>query len=337
MHKAPCDLKLDLDIIANNIDDVAGLWERFKQAFPKVKQSHPKLCDEQILSIWNAFSDEDLIKNVIPMNLINELNSRFDIARKESLKEVALDFKRFESSSGYSTIRKLFPTFGLNFEKMLKHNEIEELFICTTNYDGILDTLFTYPSRANGTHFIFNDGFGKSNLPYHLKLYDNYLRNAKRCMVHLHGSYKFAKKGDNTYKLTGNIYNDEPVLVFNNPFLKEKEILDDQVISSYYRMLVERMKTYDRIIIIGNSFKNEPHIKELISKYFDRPNTELIVCSLDPDEIVKELQSHYSKEIYQFSTKNICSERQLLNLLYHLFIPNIIDSNICINNRGLVA
>lgn len=335
--KAPHDLKLELDIIANKIDDVAGLWERFKYAFPKIKQLHPNLCDEQIFSIFNEFTNEDFFKEEIPESLITKLSDRIDIARKESLKEIAMDFKRFEDSSGHRTIRRLFPSFGSGFENMLNYSGTEEVFICTTNYDGILDTLLTYPVRVKGTHFIYTDAFRKSSIPGHLKLNEHYLKNAKRSLVNLHGSYKFTRKGENTYKLTGNIYNNEPVLVFNNPFLKEKEILSDQVLSSYYRALIEKLKTHDRIIIVGNSFKNEPHIKELISKYFNRSETEIVVCDLNPEEVVKELQSHYSKEIYQFSTRGVSNMGQLFNLLYPLFMPDIMHSNKCINNTGFVA
>lgn len=335
--QAPQDLKLDLGNIANNIDDVAGLWARFKDAFPKIKHLHPSLCHEQILSILNEFIKEELVQEEIPENLINKLSSRIDAARREKLKEVVTDFKHFEDTSGYRTIRRLFPGFGSGFDNMLNYSKVEDVLICTTNYDGILDTLLTYPVRVNGTHFIFPDGFGKSRFPGYLQLNEYNLRRAKRSLIHLHGSYKFIRKGSNTYKLAGALYNEEPVLVFNNPFLKEKEILDDQVLSSYYRTLIEKLKTYDRIIILGNSFRNEPHIKDLISKYFDRPNTEIIVCDLNPQEVVKELQGHYAREIYQFSTKGLHNMGQLFNLLHHLFMPDIMKSNKCINSTGLVA
>ncbi|WP_242926191.1 hypothetical protein [Pontibacter vulgaris] len=333
----PKDLKTDLATISNNINDVAGLWERFKDAFPKIKRSHPNLCDEQILCLLNELSNEEFFKEVIPKDKIEELAGRVDTARKNSLREVASDFKRFEDISGNKVIRKLFPCFGIGFDNMLNYNEVEELFICTTNYDGILDTLLTSPVRINGTNFIYPDCFGRSNIEGHLKLNEYMLRNVKRCMVHLHGSYKFTKRGSSTYKLTGDIFNEEPVLVFNNPFLKEKEILEDQVLSIYYRALTERLKGYNRLVIIGNSFRNEPHLKELISQHFNRIGTEVIVCSLNPEEVANELKDCYQKEIFQFTTKSIENEKQLIDLLYHLFMPDIMNSNLCLNNRGLVA
>jgi hypothetical protein len=336
-EKVPKDIKTDLFTIANNIDDVAGLWERFKHAFPRIKQSHPNLCDEQILYLLDQLSDEEIFKEVIPKDKIEELFGRVDTARKNSLKNVALDFKRFENISGNRVIRKLFPLLGCGFESALNNNGVEELYICTTNYDGILDTLLTRPTRVNNTNFIFPDGFGGSNIKNHLKLYERNLANAKRTMVHLHGSYKFTKIGAYTYKLTGDNHNEEPVLIFNNPFLKEKEILEDQVLSIYYQKLIEKLKTYNRIITIGNSFKNEPHIKNIISEHFNRPNTELIVCSLNPEEVATELRKHYHKEIYQFSTRGITEEKQLLELLNHLFMPNMLTTNRCLNYRGLVA
>ncbi|RIJ37557.1 hypothetical protein [Pontibacter oryzae] len=336
-EKIPKALGTDLKTISNNINDIAGLWERFKYAFPKIKQSHPYLCDEQILCLLNDLANEELFKEVIPTDKIEELTGKVNIARKNSLKEVATDFKRFENISGNKVIRRLFPHFGVGFENMLNNNEVEEAFICTTNYDGILDTLLTGPIKNNGTSFIYPDCFGLSNIEGHLKLNESRLKIVKRCMVHLHGSYKFTKYKNNTYKITGDIFNEEPVLIFNNPFLKEQEILNDQVLSAYYKTLTERLKSYDRLVIIGNSFRYEPHIKELISKHFDRSRTELVVCSLNPEEVAKELQEHYRKEIYQFSTKDVWCEKQLLHLLNQLFAPNIMNSNMCINSTGLVA
>ncbi|MET3540471.1 NAD-dependent SIR2 family protein deacetylase [Pontibacter aydingkolensis] len=138
-------------------------------------------------------------------------------------------------------------------------------------------------------------------------------------MAHLHGSYKFRRGRQFTSKLRREVVNDNPVMIYNSPKLKEALIKEDTVLKTYYNQLSKDLQTYQRLIILGCSFKTEPHLRHLIEKYFNRHGTEVIVCSDKPEEIVSILEPHYNFPIYTQSTEHVKSEKQLIELFDKLF------------------
>jgi NAD-dependent SIR2 family protein deacetylase len=315
---------------AFNIRELANLWEKFS-CFNVIRQKYPQL----------QLNDEDMIELIYQISAIpfSTNGNSFIISQEienfiiNKLKEVNKLFNSHERALCYRDIRNMFYDFGFYFRQCIMENQVRKLAMYTTNFDGNLETLFAHDGKY------FPDGFGPNTIsdPNFLVLNNNKLRRVAISLVHLHGSYKFCRKGKETVKLKGIQENEFPVMVFNNPHLKEERILGDSVLSQYLQNLKEDLKTCDRLIIFGNSLKTEPHIKRIIKDNFNRINTELVICDLNPEQVKQQLEGFYSNEIYQFTTARLESEFNLSDLFNQLFSDDLAKCGRNINNFRIAA
>lgn len=237
----------------------------------------------------------------------------FSARIKESMQKVGEQFIKFEASRGYAYIHSALPNLGKAIQTSLLQNGVENLYLCSTNYDGIVDSLFTYYCEHESKRkFILRDGF------IHGRFDDWTFRNARYKIAHLHGSYRYFKGINGTTKLDKGVTNYNPVMIFDDPNCKEAAIKGDAVLSANFLELERHLKICDKVITIGNSFKTEPHLKRLIHTHFNRPNTQMVVCSNKPDEVASILEPCYDYQIVHRSTEHVKSEKDLIELFKQL-------------------
>ncbi|PRB01612.1 hypothetical protein CQ046_14625 [Chryseobacterium sp. MYb7] len=289
--------------ITEKIHEITTLWQKFNEIFEEIKIKNPKLNEEELIriiySVIDLFSSMDGLEKIMGRDKLEQLKGLFDSLLLEKIRDIALEFKNHHESVGYKNIKKLFPDFGSRFSKMLSDKKSKYFHIFTTNYDGVLDTLLT----GNPHGFIFQDGFGGYTKEF-LKFY-NYNIEFDKIICHLHGSYLYQKIYGVTYKLRDNIENTDPVMIFNNPDFKEDIIKRDTVLLQYYEILKTDLKDADQLIIFGNSMINEPHIKNLISKYGNREDLKIIIFSTSPEKVSEELKGIYNFNVEQINTKEV--------------------------------
>ncbi|MDO1451814.1 hypothetical protein Q0590_36405 [Rhodocytophaga aerolata] len=303
--------------VAKRIEDITKLWEKFNTVFNNLKE-HTKehqLSDEELIrmiyAVLDFFSTIRGFEKILSKEIVNNLKVVFNDFILDQIKQIANEFREHQESEGYRAVKQLFPNFGVKFQEVIRKNNLQGLHIYTTNYDGVLDTLLT----GNPKGFVFNDGFGFCSIQGLLELDPNGLFNQKQLIAHLHGSYRFQRYFGSTYKTKSNIENKDPVMVFNNPDMKEQIIRNDNVLSEYFHQFINDLKVFEKLIIFGNSMINEPHLKNQIKLHFNRDNTKLYICSRDPDAIVKRIEPSYNGSILSRNTKAVKSEDQLIEFI----------------------
>lgn len=297
--------------IIQKINEITKLWQKFNDIFEEIRHKNPKLNDEELIriiySVIDLFSTMSGLEKIMGQQKLLQLKSLFDSLLLDKIKDIALEFKNHHESVGYKNIKKLFPDFGKNFNKIITENKVDYLHIYTTNYDGILDTLLTDEPRG----FIFHDGFGSISSNRFLGFYD-YNINFTKTICHIHGSYLYEKNFGVTYKLKENLQNIDPVMIFNNPDFKEDIIKKDTVLLEYYKLLENDLKNADQLIIFGNSMVNEPHLKNIIKKYGNRKKLEILIFSTSPNKVLEELKNFYKYKIREFNTQDFISSDKFL-------------------------
>lgn len=315
-NQLPKNLSSPKNEIADKIHEISTLWRKFDEIFNEVKENvGGNVNDEELIKIIQAvlefLSNAELFKKIIGEEKLAELTATFDIVLIDKIKAICEEFRQHEISEGYKDIKRIFPDFGERFKKILDASSVTNCDFITTNYDGVLDTLLTKSTKG----FLSVDGFGRiPGLDNYLKLYDYNLYGYQIRCLHLHGSYRFQKINGDTYKTKDkSVINEDPVIVFNNPNQKEMLIRSDHVLRQYFSEFCESLKNSNKLVIIGNSLKNEPHLKEKISEHFNRPNKKLYVCSRNPDQIANQLNGFYSHPIIKKPTADIATKEHLIN------------------------
>jgi NAD-dependent SIR2 family protein deacetylase len=312
----PKDLETSPKDILTSLNILSQLGFCPDGTYGEINPDHSILLKEENIRVIRSFIQSTGIESDT-LDWKVEAKKYLSLKLQELRTEVGERFRRYQHMGGYRDIKKLFRYFGESFISLLAANSIEKIHICTTNYDGVLDTLLTTARGRDA--FLFKDGFGNSKFENLKEIKTRSFKLLDRYLFHLHGSYKFQRQDGETFKICGNLRNDKPVIVFNNPDLKEHIINKDRVLSAYFDQLKTDLKTFDRLIIYGNSLVNEPHIKQAIQDHFNRSHTDVIICSLNPGEVEKELQPWYSQKIYKVTTRDIRSEKALLQLFDQLF------------------
>jgi NAD-dependent SIR2 family protein deacetylase len=315
-ERLPKELETSPGDILNNLNALSRLGFCPNETYGVIQPDHSILMKEENIRIIKHFLQSAGLENH-PSDWKAEARKYLSLKLQELIIAIGERFRRYQDQGGYRDIKKLFRYFGESFICLLEENKVEKIHICTTNYDGVLDTLLTTPRGRDA--FLFKDGFGNGRSGNYKEIKPASFRLLNRYLFHLHGSYKFLNLDGETCKITGNVINDNPVIVFNNPDKKERIINRDRVLSAYFEKLKADLKTFDRLIIYGNSLINEPHIKQAIQQHFNRAHTELVICSLHPHTVEKEVKPYYSQKIYKVATGNITSEQELLNLFDQLF------------------
>lgn len=289
------------------------LWGHLDLLLSPFTRIYPTKNGEELLEF--VASLQKVYNNFIGRPDNGQLSAlEFSARIQQSMLKVGRQFMTFETNKGYSHVHTALPNLGKAVQNLLYTNKVEKLYLCTTNYDGLIDSLFTYYcEKESKWKYVLKDGFIKGN-------YNDWLfRKAEYKIAHLHGSYKYLRSTDGTIKIDKGAENYNPVMIYDDPSCKEAAIKQDSVLSSNLLELERQLKECDKVISIGNSFKTEPHLKQLLNANFNRPNTELIICSNKPQDVVSELVPHYSYPIYSQSTEYVKSEKQLIELFDKLF------------------
>lgn len=304
--------------IINDIDKITSLWKKFTIVFEEIKQKNPQLSDEELIrliySVIDLFSNLPGLSKIMNDKQIDDLKNLFSSFLLDKIREIAQEFRFHHESVGYKNLKKIFPQFGSNFNKILetklKNSDGDGYFnIFTTNYDGILDTLLTGDPRG----FIFKDGFGSHDGELLILKDENV--NYNKLLCHLHGSYLYKRSSGYTYKMTGNKPNIDPIMVFNNPDSKEEIVRKDNVLSRYYNIFSDSLKTANNLIILGNSMKNEPHLLKLLKEWGNRSDLKVYVCSTNPKNISDKLKDSYTNDIIEVNTTKFINQEKFLEFL----------------------
>lgn len=317
-QETPEQLKEKRDT-ADSIIAITALWKKFDEVFKELSEqfkqrgirvSHEELI-RMIYTVINLFSSMTGFEQILTAEDLQRLKSVFDGFLLSKIREIAQEFQEHQKSEAYGKIRNFFPVFPGSVTDMISERGLGKVRIFTTNYDGILDTIFT--KRPSG--FIFSDAFiNSASYQDLLELEPAYVYRNDLVLAHIHGSYRFTKRYGKTYKTRENTENREPVMVFNNPDMKEEIVKSDNVLSEYYRCFEVTLSKVDKLVILGNSMEAEPHLKKAIKKYFDRPGTSITVSSRNPGSVKDQLFNCYKQPIHEVSTSGVVSEQDLINL-----------------------
>ncbi|WP_299820223.1 SIR2 family protein [uncultured Pontibacter sp.] len=312
----PARLHSSKDELSDRIKSISSLWKKFDLLFHELKKGYPSVNEEELIrmiyAVLDFFSSIEAFEKVIGKEEIERIKHTFNFLLIDKIKEIAEEFRQHETSEGYKDLKRIFPYFGDSFKNLLDKNSITSCDIFTTNYDGIFDTLLTKSSQRG---FLGADGFGRTyDVPGYFKLYEDNLKSDLR-VLHIHGSYRFEKKFGNTYKTPKDAINGDPVIIFNNPYQKEELINRNPVLNRYFLALQEALESADKLIILGNSMKNEPHLKKIIKNKFNAENKSIYVCSRTPSEVKKEINQQLNYEVFERTTKHITSINGLINLI----------------------
>jgi NAD-dependent SIR2 family protein deacetylase len=311
----------------SNVLYLTTLWQKFDEAFAELKDEIKGVNEEELIGliqcVINFLSCLDGLDKNIDINEIQKLlGALLDKFLVKKIVDIANDFRQHENIAEYKHIKHYFKSMPYEIEEYVRRNPASKFNLYTTNYDGILETVFAkrQTEDADGilrTGFIHSDGFSTVVSPSLRLLNKTHLEDAKMKFLHLHGSYKFVKNFGVTCKLVGTAANPSPVMVFNRPTLKGQIVGGDNVLNTYFEKLRRDLSTCDRFIILGNSMKTEPHIMDLIKNSI-KPEATIVICSRNPAEVKARIRPHVRCNIDEVSTLDITTESQLTGFLISL-------------------
>lgn len=310
----------DENPLHEEITRLNNLWYRFEPLLSPFNNYIPTKSGEELFEAVEGF--QKVYNKFIGKSDVDQADTSAMFASriKKEMQKIGEQFTKFEKEKGYSTISSALPNFGKAFSHTLKQNNVRDFYLCTTNYDGIIDSLLTYYCDFNSKRqFLLKDGFIHGR--FNKRLFKNF--NCK--MAHIHGSYRYSKRAFETVKLNKEIFNTSPVMIYDNPARKEAAIAENHVLSANFLELERQLRVCDKVITIGNSFKTEPHLQKLIKNNFNRSKTTMIVCSDQPDKVTPFLKACYDYPIYTQATTHVKTEAQLIMLFDRLFKTDNID------------
>ena len=284
--------------LADEISEITSLWKEFDKFFKKLIENYPEMTHEELIRMINSvlefLNNSEKIREIVPdcSDSISKLKTGMEEVIGEKILEICKKFRDFESNRNHSLIKRIFPDFGQKIRGICSEKSDTCLYI-TTNYDGIKDTLFSYEGYIN-------DGFGYDSYRNLVFTEDNFKSN--QLLLHVHGSYKFQKGFYETIKLTGTRENKNPLMIFNQPELKEKQIKADNVLNEYFKEFKRRLEQSDRLVIVGNSLINEPHIISAIDYNFNRTGNEIHIYDASPENVKKILEKNIKKRKFDIKT-----------------------------------
>jgi len=307
---------LENDELKKETENIINLWEKFDEYFKKIEEEYNINGEEAVKLVYSAIdalnalnilkecSSKIAEKFEVILELNNEIIPKYKKIINNVISESAKDVvKKFHESEHEDYYKKLIKEFLIDNKPLGSHikdliNNKKFLHIYTTNYDGIIDTLLVYKYENYRKDFLGRDGFGGTNKDY--KHFNGiYNIENKNIILHIHGSYKFRLLFGMTAKMTkdyvkqqsenGNFKVDFPVIVYNNPDIKEKIIKNNNVLNEYFRYFKFSLKECSKFVIWGNSLRTDPHIVKAICQNFDKEKP-LYVIDIKPDQVIKQLQ-----------------------------------------------
>ncbi len=291
-----------LTTLTEEIGEITALWREFDDFFKELLDTYPSFNHEELIKMINSvlefFSNSDYIQKLIPhcSDSVSELKSGMEEVIINRIMEICKKFRDFENDLNHGLVRRIFPEFGRNVREILKDRNDRVLYL-TTNYDGIKDTLLY------GSGGLIADGFGNDPQNGNLVLTERNL-DFSELLLHLHGSYKFQKSSYETIKLRGTTQNTNPLMIFNQPELKEKQIKSDNVLGEYFRIFKQRLEESKEFIIIGNSLKTEPHIISSIDDFFNKEGNTLYIYDANPEDVKEKLMSSIKDPTFEIKLIN---------------------------------
>ncbi|QTA38509.1 SIR2 family protein [Thermosipho ferrireducens] len=297
--------------LKNEINKIINLWEEFAQFFSEIKNmdEYESLSDENIIDIIHkSISLLGLLPLINNKNLekcLEKIKTEFFNKINDKLLNIVEKFVEIEESGIYKQIANFYHNHTeYNFYKFIEENKIS---IYTTNYDGIAEIIFAYDKDEISENKIkLRDMFGYGDYYYNAFDFNNYFRDENESkLLHLHGSYKFfsyqgdfikiKKEGWYFYRKNKDMLS--PILIFNAPGLKEKQIKNFSVLSVYFKSFERELTKAKNLIIWGQSLKNDPHIEKIIKELFIKNNEirERNLIIIDKENIHK-IQKHWENK-----------------------------------------
>lgn len=300
ISKMNYNLNEEYNNIIKDIEDIISLWNDFGSIFEEIKTVFNNLSDEEIIKLIHL--SFDFVKNIsCSSNKEQDKNSMeiFDCIKKiksffndtiiTKICEINKKFIELDRSGFNSKFKNIFEKFSRKVLDILE--EKENYTFVTTNYDGILELLL-----LKNKEYFTCDGFGKEHNKLILK--DENLKDP--LLMHLHGSYKYKYNsfGNFVEKLKKDeVIEDfnkiEPVIIFNRPELKEKEIMKYDVLRKYFEKFKEKLEEANTLFIIGQSLKNDPHILNSIIEYFNKEDNEIYILDKNFEKVKEFLDVEY--------------------------------------------
>ncbi|QNE40953.1 hypothetical protein F1C16_15960 [Hymenobacter sp. NBH84] len=299
---------------SSNIYLITKLWEEFDDVFKELSKElnnvNPEELIRMVYAVINLFSSIDTFEKVLGRDKITEIKKAFDIFLIDKIIQIAEKFRRHENIDQYKDVRKYFRNFSEAVNEYAQESETV-VSVATTNYDGLLETLLVRDKEGYST----SDGFKKVSNGSDLLHFDPLKFDEKKIhIMHLHGSYKYTKHLNTTYKLIGVKQNERPVMIFNNKHVKESIIKSDNVLSYYFNKFEKDISESHQLIILGNSMKTEPHIKAVIKRLL-HPNANVMICSDNPQAVHDEILEFLNNQnVIHMNTLDIHTERDFIDL-----------------------
>jgi len=268
--------------VASAINDIANLWSEFDGLVGEIQEQLKKdtghtFPDEKIVefifTVLHALESKDIFQTMIHQYCFNILFAKFSKSLSDKLLSVARNFINIENKEFYSSISRLLDSDFLSYWQ--QRREKVPTTLITTNYDGIIDTVFARDKQGHFGKGGMGDYFRSCDSDKHISsctqeyvngLGDQQWRGVGFCfndfaylessmklftgtLLHLHGSYKFWKHIDSGIELkidksaTGAfmdcIENDNwfPMVVFGPPSQKLQTIGKYKTLQAHYSSL----------------------------------------------------------------------------------------------------
>jgi len=215
--------------VSSKVLEIASLWEEFSGLISEVKKklqsdtgsSYP---DEKILEfifiVLQSLKSKEIFSHIKYQTCFDTLVSQFSSVITKKLESIALKFFRVESEDFYSSVSALLEEEFLPYWHTRRQKTPTTLI--TTNYDGIVDTIFARNKDGGFGKYGMGDLFASCDSERHITdctrayvdelgrsswkgigyCFSNYSylqshrEQFKDKLLHLHGSYKFWKHID---------------------------------------------------------------------------------------------------------------------------------------------
>ena len=268
--------------VAGAINDIANLWSEFNELVGDIKEqlkndTGQEYSDERVLefifTVLHSLESKDIFQHSKYQACFTKLFTKFSHAMSNLLISIADKFFSIEINDLYSKISSLLGGEFLSYWQ--ERRQITPTTLVTTNYDGIVDTIFARDKNGSFSQDGMGDyfrpckhekhitectkhyvnglghekkwrgiGFCFSSLDYlesHVSLFRNHL-------LHLHGSYKFWRHIDSNVEIKVdkqaiNIFQEclsdgwFPIVVFGSPSKKRDTIAKYTILEAYYNAI----------------------------------------------------------------------------------------------------
>lgn len=318
----------DYEGLVKEICNLSKLWSSFsddEQNFKKNNQdSRFKINTyEDFLGITNAFFNtlELNSENFNELKSIKKLNDELKSYKNKKIASISKKFIEVESENFFEKIASI----GKIYSEKIKEMRKVDILFATTNYDGIFEHLL----RTTKNQWLTKDEFRHGK-------YEHEKLKEKNILLHLHSSYKyeFEKKTKSLRKVRKDkkIKNRENgILVYDDPKNKLEAIKSYPELYNSFQYFEACIKETDKIFIVGNSLKSDPHICEIIKDKIKDEKTKIYIIDIDIEGI-QNILTEGSEELKDKKIMENPKEKfKSLEDFYNYLLAKINNTD---NNKG---